>query len=146
MASGALANSLLPRPPDVQVRVPTPSFGFRLGLGRLLAPRRVPPIGLATNDHRKQTLLKHNASASGWGQIQQENGIVAFCLEDVNLRLWLLVVWQNNKPYIGIDLLYASTRLSSFSIPIGVDKDMADILTDVLQAVVAKIESSGRSK
>jgi hypothetical protein len=92
------------------------------------------------------TLIKHNASASDWGQIHQENGIVAFCLQDVNLRLSLLVVWQNAKPYINVELLYASTKLVSFPIPIGVDDVVANKLTDALQAVVAKIETSDQSK
>jgi hypothetical protein len=85
------------------------------------------------------TLLKHNASASEWGKIEQPNGVVSYCLEDVNLRLALLVTWQNTRPFQTIEILYAATTLLSFSIPVGPSLEFSSF-ADTLESAIGKFE------
>ena len=85
------------------------------------------------------TLLRHNSNASDWGHIAQSNGVVSFCMEDVNLRLALLVTWENNKSFQTIEISYASTTVVSFSIPIGPALTVSDF-SDSLGTAIGKTE------
>lgn len=64
-----------------------------------------------------KTLIAHNQSPADWNIVFQDKVTLAYCLEDVDLRLTTSVVRVNGISRIQIQILYAATIILSFLLP-----------------------------
>jgi hypothetical protein len=62
-------------------------------------------------------LMQHNSDPRDWCFVPQQNGTTGFCVEDVNLRMALLVVKTGTKEQLEIQIQYATTIILSFLLP-----------------------------
>jgi hypothetical protein len=73
-----------------------------------------------------EDLLSHYSSPTDWMRVNNENldgGDTLVCLEDVLLCLKFNPVWNGDKPFLRMELSYASTVLSWADLPVGTNFD-----------------------
>jgi hypothetical protein len=62
-------------------------------------------------------LLKHNSTPADWNVLAQAKSSVAYCLEDVNLRLALNIIKQGGVEQFQIQVFYSATTIMSVILP-----------------------------
>jgi hypothetical protein len=91
-------------------------------------------------------LLKRNQSPTDWMRVDDEEGDggnTSFCLEDVLLRISFSVVWRNSKPLMRFRILYGSTVLSWFELPLASIDNLPND-AEILAAIKKRISDLDR--